>query len=461
MVRLFNTYFPGRILILGASEMILISFAFIAALVIGVGRDADLVLSYEGGLQKVLIITAVFLVCMYYLDLYDSMVITNRREVLTRLVQVAGMGSLVLGGLYFVYPDLRLATNVFLIGVTLLLIALSFGRELFYVACRSEHFAQRAIIIGDGSFAWELAGELEKRPESGIKVLGYVTSKPTAENGTSLPRLGGLDSLTEVVGEQRIEHIIVALQDRRGKLPIEQLLAVKTEGVQVTDSAELYEALTGKLQLSSLRLSTLLFCEGFRVSPKLLIYKRMFSILIAGVLLVLCAPLMLLVAIAIRLDSPGPALFRQRRVGKHRKIFTLYKFRSMRNGSESLGNQPATSHDARFTRVGGWLRRTRLDELPQLYNIVKGDMYFVGPRPFVPSQEQECVEKIPFYSQRWSVRPGATGWAQVNRDYCATLEDNAEKLAYDLFYIKHISVGLDLFVLFKTVKILLLGRGGR
>jgi len=162
------------------------------------------------------------------------------------------------------------------------------------------------------------------------------------------------------------------------------------------------------------------------------------------------------------LDSPGPIIFRQKRVGKLGTIFTLYKFRSMFDGADADQNhKPATANDDRVTRVGRWLRRTRLDELPQLYNIFRGDMYFVGPRPFVPHQEQELAKIIPFYNQRWSVKPGATGWAQVNRGYCATVEDNVEKLAYDLFYIKNMSMSLDLLILFKTVKTLLLSRGGR
>ncbi|HET6198776.1 MAG TPA: sugar transferase, partial [Candidatus Acidoferrales bacterium] len=174
------------------------------------------------------------------------------------------------------------------------------------------------------------------------------------------------------------------------------------------------------------------------------------------------APIMALVAIAIRLDSPGPAIFKQERIGEGGKPFTLFKFRTMVDGADRDNNhRPAEKTDKRFTRVGKLLRRTRLDELPQLINIVRGDMYFVGPRPFVPNQEQECLEKIPYYRQRWAVKPGATGWAQINRGYCATIEDNKEKLAYDLFYIKNISVGLDLLIMFQTIKILLLSRGSR
>jgi lipopolysaccharide/colanic/teichoic acid biosynthesis glycosyltransferase len=203
----------------------------------------------------------------------------------------------------------------------------------------------------------------------------------------------------------------------------------------------------------------LLFSPGFQVSRLFLLYKRTFSLVFSAVALLLTFPLMLLQAVVIRLDSPGPSIFRQRRIGKDGKIFTLYKFRSMYEGVD--GDRPAAKDDARCTRVGRWLRASRLDELPQLWNIFRGDMHLVGPRPFVPEQEAKLADEIPFYSLRWSVRPGATGWAQVNRGYCSTLAENAEKLAYDLFYIKNLSVGLDLLVIFKTVKILLLGRGAR
>ncbi len=249
--------------------------------------------------------------------------------------------------------------------------------------------------------------------------------------------------------------------DRRGKLQVDKLLKLKTSGVYIQDGPEYYESITGKIPLDSLRLSWLLFSPGFHVRAALRLYKRLFSLILGGLAILLTSPLMLLAAIAIRLDSKGPAIFRQERVGEHGKLFTVFKFRSMYAGSDKKKLTPVEDGDPRVTRVGKWLRRTRVDELPQLFNIVKGDMAFVGPRPFVPEQEEDCAAKIPFYEQRWLVKPGATGWAQINRGYNATLEDNREKLAYDLFYIKNVSFGLDLFIMFSTIKILLLGRGGR
>jgi exopolysaccharide biosynthesis polyprenyl glycosylphosphotransferase len=271
-----------------------------------------------------------------------------------------------------------------------------------------------------------------------------------------------MEALPDLVGSGRVSRIIVAMGDRRGNLPVELLLKLKARGVRVQDGAEFFESITGKVPLEMLRLSWLLFSPGYELSQPLLLYKRIVSVLFALLGLIISVPIMTIVAVLIYLDSPGPVIFRQQRVGKDGKLFTLYKFRSMRDGADPEGKHaPVQKSDSRVTRIGGLLRRTRLDELPQLYNILRGDMYFVGPRPFVPNQEEELSQKIPFYRQRWMVKPGATGWAQVHRGYCASLEDNTEKFSYDLFYIKNMSIGLDILILFQTIKILVLGRGGR
>ena len=217
--------------------------------------------------------------------------------------------------------------------------------------------------------------------------------------------------------------------------PLEPLLELKNRGVRIQDGAEAYEIVTGKIPLESLGLESLLFSAGFQVSRSLLIYKRIASIIVSAIGLLVTLPLMPLIAAAIRLDSNGPIIFRQRRVGQSGKIFILYKFRTMIDGADQEDNYaPAEILDRRFTRVGRFLRRARLDEIPQFFNIFRGDMHFIGPRPFVPNQEETCVEKISFYRQRWVIKPGATSWAQVNRGYNVTIEDNKEKLAYDLLY---------------------------
>ena len=465
MIRFLNAYFPARTLLLGVSEAFWVTFAFIAATIARLGTDdARLMLNYEQGFFKILIVALIFIVCMYYFDLYDSFVFSNQREVLTRLVEVFGTVCIVLAVLYYAFPSLQLGRGIFLIGFFFVALLLLVWRRLFLAVNALPQLAERTLILGDGPLAQPLINEIDSRAELGMRIVGQlrqvgVTADP---NPPDLSRTELYEELARQVESYRAARIIVAMGERRGKLPVEALLQLKSRGVRIQDGAEVYEAMTGKVPVQSLHLSWLLFSPGFQVSRPLLIYKRIFSFSASVIGLILVSPLMALIALAIRVDSPGPVIFKQKRIGEGGKAFTLYKFRTMIDGADRDDNhRPATKEDDRFTRVGRWLRRARVDELPQLFNIFKGDMYFVGPRPFVPNQEEECVEKIPYYRQRWAVKPGATGWAQVNRGYCATIEDNIDKLAYDLFYIKNISIGLDLLIMFKTLKTLLLGRGSR
>jgi sugar transferase (PEP-CTERM system associated) len=461
VIRLFNAYFPSRTLLLAFSEACVVVLAFTVSCVVLMGRDADIFLNYDGGFANIALITVVFILCMYYGDLYDSLILTNRREVIIRLIQVSGVGTLVMAVLYSAYPKTRLGAKNFALGLVLVLFLVWFWRELFLWMFRSKHLLERAVLLGDGPLAKKLAEEIISRPDLGLQLMGYVSTS-AVQARADLPHLGTPDHLSDVVRTRGIRHVLVAMSDQRGKLPMDELLAIKSQYARVQDGAEIYEKLTGKLPLESLRLSWLLFSSGLHTSRWVTMWKTVFSFIISASLLLLCLPVMLLVAVAIHLDSPGPAVFRQKRIGKGGKIFTLYKFRSMYHAiDECKINPPAEEDDPRITRLGRFLRKSRLDELPQLYNILRGDMHFVGPRPFVPDQEQDLVKAIPLYNQRWNVKPGATGWAQINRGYCVTIADNTEKLAYDLFYIKNMSLSLDLLIMFKTLKILVLGRGGR
>ena len=464
MIRFLNAYFPVRTLFLGVSEACLVTLAFVAATIARLGmNDATLMLNYEQGFVKISIVAAVFIICMYYFDLYDSSILTNDREVITRVIQVLGTVCILLAVLYYVYPPLELGRGIFLIGFALVAVLLLFWRRLFLKLNALPRFAERAVILGDSPLAESLASELQSRSELGIRLVGHLKSLENFNGKVALTSTEErLDEFLRSVEPYRADRIIVAMGDRRGKLPVEALLQLKSRGARIQDGAEMFEAVTGKISIESLRLSWLLFSPGFRVSGPLLVYERVFSLTLGFIGLILASPLMALIGLAIRLDSVGPVIFRQERVGQNGKVFTLFKFRTMVDGADQEGDhRPAEATDRRFTRVGRLLRRTRVDELPQLFNILRGDMHIVGPRPFVPNQEAECLEKIPYYRQRWVVKPGATGWAQVNRGYNATIDDNKEKLAYDLYYIKNISVGLDLLILFRTMKILLLGRGAR
>ena len=472
MIRLFNTYFPTRTILLTLTEAVLViaGFGFAVLLSAGNATDARIYLLYENGAGKIGLVVLVFLVLMYYFDLYNSSILTNRREVVTRLVGVLGTTFVALAVLYYAFPAASLGEPVLWTGILAVAVAVPVWRSFFFILNRSNRFAERTLIFGDGPLALPLIHRIGQRPELGLRVAGYVGSVPVEEG---IPIVDPND-LTDFVKREAIRRVIITMGDRRGKMPVGELLKLKASGVTIQDGPEYYETITGKIPLESLRLSWLLFSPGFHVRPALRLYKRLFSLMFGLLGVLLSSPLMLLSAIAIRLDSEGPVIFRQERVGEFGKPFTVFKFRTMyvnqppptavkpkkTSGNDHIGT-PAQHDDPRITRVGKWLRRSRLDELPQLFNIVKGDISFVGPRPVPPHEEEQCAAVIPFYKERWLIKPGATGWAQINRGYNATIDDHREKLAYDLFYIKNVSIGLDIFILFSTFKILLLRRGGR
>jgi exopolysaccharide biosynthesis polyprenyl glycosylphosphotransferase len=463
VIRFLNAYFPARTVLLGLSEVLLATLAFLMAMVVYQGTlNTRIALHYEGGGVKLALAVAVSAACMYCFDLYDSMVLRSRRETFTRVIQALGSVCIVLACIYTVFPATRIDHHIVLTGVALSGSLLLLARRLFLFINSRPALMERVVILGDGQLAQVLLDQLEERRELGFRVVCQLTEEQEWNGREGFGQDSFPQELQRLIRAQRVERIIVAMGDRRGRLPVEALLELKKEGMKIQDGAELFEIITGKVALDSLRPSTLLFSPGFQVARHFLIFKRLCAIVLSSIGLVVTLPLMLLITFAIRYDSPGPAVFRQRRIGKHGKPFTLYKFRSMSAGSETGGQlRPADKADERCTRLGRCLRATRLDELPQLWNILRGDMCFVGPRPFVPNQEEYCARNIPFYSHRWAVTPGATGWAQVNRGYCVTLEDNVEKLAYDLFYIRNISVGLDLLILFKTAKALLQRRGAQ
>jgi sugar transferase (PEP-CTERM system associated) len=462
VIRILNVYFPARTVLLGVSEVMLVCLAFTLAVFLRMGRDADLLFADEHGLLKIGIVAATYLLCMYYLDLYESRVLGNRHEVLTRQLQVLGLGSVILAILYYAYPQAQLGRGVFLLGMLVVIPVLILWRELFRHLVKSLHLAERTLIVGHGPLAKALTSELRKRPELGLDLVGWVDVSQNGSGMDGLPFMGELTQLPEVAREHKIGRLVIAMEDRRGNLPLDELLTLKSNGAVVQEGTELYESVTGKISLNALRRGWLLFSASSHGSRRFLLSKKAFSLALSLFGLLVSLPALIVVAIAIKLDSKGPIFYCQKRVGKNGKTFTLYKFRTMIDGADLDGqHRPAQSNDDRFTRVGRWLRRTRLDEVPQMFNILRGDMEFVGPRPFVPGQEEECARQIPFYSHRWAVKPGVTGWAQINHGYCATIEDNIEKASYDLYYIKHMSIGLDLLILFRTVKTVLLARGSR
>jgi sugar transferase (PEP-CTERM system associated) len=476
LIRLFNTYFPVRTIALGVLEACLVALSFVVAAILRLGSDdATLMLHYEQGLLKIAILSAAFILCMYYFDLYDSAILSHRREVVSRLIQALGTMTVLLALVYYFYPPLELGRGIILIGLVLVVVVLMTSRELFCVLNGWPQFAERTMLFGDEPSAARIMRAMAGRPELGLRIVGRILV--ATGNGYRLswepgcvPSAGAVATdatmtdaeLTDMVDLQRVHRIIIALDDRRGRLPVELLLAMKARGVGIRDGNEFYEQVTGKLEIETLRLGTLLFSSGFHLSRFIAVYKRLASILLSITGLLLSLPLLPFVALAIKLSSPGRLFYHQKRVGRNDTIFYCHKFRTMRADAEAdTGPTWAEDGDPRITPVGRFLRTMRLDEIPQLWNVLKGDMCLVGPRPERPEFIQWLKQEIPNYNLRHTVRPGITGWAQIRYKYGNSVEDAKEKLRYDLFYIKNMSAGLDSLIFFATIKIILMGRGAK
>jgi exopolysaccharide biosynthesis polyprenyl glycosylphosphotransferase len=328
----------------------------------------------------------------------------------------------------------------------------------------SRRRPQRVLVIGGGALADKVVAEIDARPYLRQYVIGVVDESPRPPRSRCL---GSVQDLRRIVEESRPDRVIVALDSRRGRTPLRALLDLRVRGILIEDGAEVYERLTGKIAIEALTPTSVIFCKDFRPRRWDLVLARGLSQpLVAGALIIL-APLLALVALVIKLDSPGPVFFLQERVGRGGKRFRLIKFRTMRP-ERRVKSEWARDNGDRLTRVGRWLRRFRVDELPQLVNILKGDMNLVGPRPhplsnlplfvLVMRNAPSCGEPIPYYALRWMVRPGITGWAQVRYQYANDLEEEVEKMRHDLYYIKHMSLWLDLRILFETVKTVVWGK---
>ena len=415
-------------------------------------------------LPKALLIAGVTLLCLYFADLYNHRVLSDRRELFVRAVQSLGATSLLLAAVYFWFPDLIVGRGVFIIAA-LLIISVLFGwRVLFEWTSRRVGPRERLLLVGTSDGAVSLARELYQRIELGVEIVGFIDPDPARVGAAVLNPgvVGSIEDIPAIVRARGVDRVVVSLSEARGRLPMEKLLEMKLDGVTFDHLASVYEEYTGKIAIDNLRPSWLIFSDGFKKSRLHTAVKRTLDAICALAALVVLLPVMLLVAIAVKLSSRGPVLYHQARVGLHGHVFNIHKFRSMREDAEKdTGAIWAVKQDGRVTRVGGFLRRTRLDELPQLWNVLRGEMSLVGPRPERPEFVSSLQRTIPFYRQRHSVRPGLTGWAQVCFTYGATVEDAMEKLQYDLFYIKNMSTALDLFIMAKTAKTVLMRQGSQ
>jgi exopolysaccharide biosynthesis polyprenyl glycosylphosphotransferase len=407
-----------------------------------------------GVAARVAVVACVCIIAFYYNDLYNFEVPHDVGQLFRRLCRALGLSALVLAGVYLMFPTMILGGNLASYALLLTLVSVLAGRVMVYALAKRAPFSQRVLLIGGGALAEELAHQIGARAGLTLRLVGTLGppgGAPTA------PWLGDYGALAEVVRRQRPDRIIIAMPDRRGNLPVSDLLACRIRGIKVEEGTRVYERLTGRLAVESLTPSTLIFGDGFQTRPLPMATMRVLSVAIALVTLVLMAPLIGLIALAIRLESRGPAFFIQERVGLHGRRFRLAKFRTMRECAAGGDSVWGRDNASRVTRLGAVLRRYRLDELPQCLNILRGDMNLVGPRPEMAANVATFEAVIPFYGFRHEVRPGLTGWAQVKAGYSMSTEEVTRKLCYDLYYIKHMSPAFDLQILVDTVKFVLSG----
>ena len=457
MIRIFHVYYPVRTLILLFGEALIVCTSFFLGMALQDRDDLYVVLNYEGGYARIVTVTLVVLMFSHWLDLYDLTHFSEKREVYFRLLLVPCILALSLAAIEFLFPRFLPGNNSVLTGIVILTVALFTWRALYGWLAQQPCFRERVYVLGRGERAQRLVNGLRARSDLGIDVVGWSSNLEGAVTRDSFA-----SHLSGLIGGQSVHRVIVALSDRRGTLPVQELLQSRLHGIKIEEATSWLEKISGRIEVEQLYPSWLIFAEGFRFSTGFLLARRLFSILASALLLILVLPVIPFVILAILLDSPGPVLYRQQRVGRGGTNFYCYKFRTMRQDAEAdTGPTWADNDDPRITSIGKILRIVRLDEIPQLWCVLKGDMAFVGPRPERPEFVEWLSQQIPYYTVRHAVRPGITGWAQVRYKYGNTLEDAREKLQYDLFYIKNASLGLDLLIMFQTIKIVTLGRGAQ
>ena len=453
--------------VLVAGESALIFGAIAAAAYVRLGSDAWVLLAQPSGLLRALLVLAVCQTALQYADLYDVRFVADTRDLLVRLLQAVGFTSIILAVIYFWFPNAIIGRGVFLFAALFIVIGVVGWRLVFAWVSRRAAPRERLLLVGTGMAAVGLARELhERRQELGVEIVGFVDPDPSRVGAAVINPgvIGAVEDISSLVSSMAVDRVVVSLSDARGKLPMDRLLDMRMQsGIAIDHLTDVYEQYTGKIAVENLRPSWLIFSSGFRKTQWLLASKRLFDLLGAGLGLVVCLPVMAVIAVAVRLSSPGGVLYQQERIGLGGRVFRIHKFRSMRADAEAATGPvwSAGANDPRITSVGRFLRMTRLDELPQLWNVLRGDMSIVGPRPERPEFVSQLTEAIPFYGQRHVVKPGLTGWAQVRYTYGATVEDAVEKLQYDLYYIKNLSLALDLVVVIETAKIVILRRGAR
>jgi sugar transferase (PEP-CTERM system associated) len=462
MIRIFSHYIPIRTLFLVGLETLVLVLSIHFGLSLG-GIAPDPGASQSFYIEPAVLMLAVFiLTTMTAMGLYDAEVREAVGITLLRLLLAFVLGLVLAALAIALVPSFALGPNA-LMSAFAVALAGSAVTRLVVVSWITPHaFQRRVLVLGTGSRAASVE-DLVRGKDDYIRIVGYLPTQPTqnhVDTGRILPRS---ESLVEAVKRHRVNEIVIAVRDRRGGvLPVQELLECRLRGIAITDLASFFERERCQLHLESLNMSWMIFGEGFRQGFLRETVKRFFDVATSSALVLLTLPIMLIAALCIYLEDGGPIFYRQERVGQGGRVFTIFKFRSMRNDAERDGRPRwAGTNDDRTTTIGRIIRKLRIDELPQILNVLRGDMSFVGPRPERPFFVEQLASKIPYYAARHSIKPGITGWAQVRYPYGASLDDAVEKLQYDLYYVKNHTLFLDVMVLIETVQVVLWGKGAR
>ena len=452
------------LILLGFVEVGILFASVYVARAVAIGDVPILDDSFGSTAPKATTLAAVMLASLIAMGLYQFHQRVNFREVFVRIVVGIAAASIVLAVVYYAVPSLGFEPKIAAMTAVTALLSLSLVRFIFLRLVDENIFRRRIVVFGAGQRSKAITDLRRRADRRGFKLIGTVAAPGDQLREDTTGVYQNLDSLKKFAIDNNADEIVIAMDDRRGNLPIKELLACRMRGIEVLDILAFLERETGKIRLDLVKPGWLIFSQGFRITPFRRMTKRVLDLTLGVIALVLAAPVMLLVALLIKLFDGWslPVFYRQKRVGFHGETFNVLKFRSMRPDAEKEGTaQWAVEGDPRVTRIGGVLRKYRLDELPQLFNVLAGHMSIVGPRPERPQFVEQLEEEIPYYSERHTVKPGVTGWAQLKYAYGSSTEDAKEKLQYDLYYVKNHSLLLDLMIVLQTVEVVLWGKGAR
>jgi sugar transferase (PEP-CTERM system associated) len=464
MIRLFKVFVPTSVVGLLLSEIVLTSFCYILAALLVLEIDPVIEFMYEGGLWRIGFVVLTVILGIYFSDLYVELRVHNGLRLIQTFCLIIGMAFLAQALLGYVNRYWVVSRWVMMYGSGMALVLLPAWRTLYSSVVMQALGQQRALFLGDSALVRQISDRMSANLEYGWKSIGYLCDGEQQHDVPAAlgPRLGSVNEVRAVAGKEKPDLLVAGLAERRGRLPVFDLLDLRLSGLTIEEDSSVYEYLFGRVSVLTLRPSQLVFSSSLGPNPYFVSLQNLYSWVLAAVGVVVTGPVMLLIAMLVKLTSRGPAVYRQRRVGLRGTEFEVFKFRSMYQDAEAgTGAVWAQRNDPRITPLGRWLRKLRLDELPQFFNVLRGEMSIVGPRPERPEFVQTLSEQIPFYRQRQCVKPGITGWAQINHKYGDTVEDTIAKLEFDLYYIKNLSPSLDLYIIFHTLKVMLLSRGSQ